>query len=87
MLHNAYVSLKLEAHRLSSLTIKTWTTALTQNIMANQMDTLHPVSSSDLCSMRQWRPFVEKQTKKGPFDQSVNTLDDMRGNIEAVMIL
>lgn len=38
LLHNAYIRLKLEAHRLSSLTIKTWTTALTQNIMANQMD-------------------------------------------------
>lgn len=87
MLHNAYIRPKLGAHRLSSLTIKTWTTALTQNIMANQMDMLHPVSSSDHCSMAQWRPFVEKQTKKGPFDQSVNTLDDMRGNIKAVMIL
>lgn len=77
----------MEAHRLSSFTIKTWTTALTQNIMDNQMDLLHPVSSSDRCLMGQWRLFVEKQTKKGPFDQSVNTLDDMRGNIEAVMML
>lgn len=51
------------------------------------MDTLHPVISSDHCLVEHWRPFAEKQTKKAPFDQSVNTLDDMRGNSEAVMIL
>lgn len=84
LLHNAYVRSKLEAHRLSSITVKTWTT---QNIMANQMDTLNPVISSDHCLVEQWRPFAEKQTEKAPFDQSVNTLDDMRGNSEAVMIL
>lgn len=61
--------------------------SLTQNIVVNQMDMLHPVISSLRCSMGQQRPFVEKQTQRGAFDQSVNTLDDMRGNSEAVMIL
>ncbi len=87
MLHNAYIRPKLEAHRLSSFVTKTWTKTLTQNIMANQMDMLYPVISSHYFSIGQWRPFVEKQTQNGPFDQSVNTLDDTRGNSEAVMIL
>lgn len=80
LLHNAYIRPKLQAHRLSSFIIKTWTKTLTQNIMANQMDMLHPVISSHYFSMRHWRCFAEKQTQKGPFDQCVNTLDDTRGN-------